>query len=277
MECEQEVATLTDGDDLDMDSIAADAEARAEQKELLCASLVDGVDRLQAEVVRLRDALAESEQRRLRQAEMARRSEEQRASIEERAGSALGELKRLQDELAAEQARRAAAEGSGAANLQKGQQSETMLTAARLKCTKLEASARQEAERADAAAEAVAEAAARADAAERRRHAASAAASKAESELDALMAKLETETAARQAVEREAEARRRQLDEATRACGLATDECARVRRRCELLEREVATLKGRLGDELGGGGGVGIDEVFRNLGQMESLVGKMPG
>ena len=74
------------------------------------------------------------------------------------------------------------------------------------------------------------------------------------------------EAKARRAAEEEASALKAQLEKALGACGTARDECVRVRRRNEQVERELKALKERMAAALGGGqgGGVGLDEVCRS-------------
>lgn len=75
--------------------------------------------------------------------------------------------------------------------------------------------------------------------------------------------------AAREKSERELDTVKKKFDEALKVCQKVSDECARVRRRNEHVERELENLKARLhlGED-----GVGIDEVFKNLGQMETII-----
>ena len=45
-----------------------------------------------------------------------------------------------------------------------------------------------------------------------------------------------------------------------------------MRRRSEQLERELAALKERVGQQGGAGGGIGLGDVFENLGEMEAMM-----
>lgn len=51
----------------------------------------------------------------------------------------------------------------------------------------------------------------------------------------------------------------------------ATAECTRVRRRNEQLERELASER-QLLDEMKGGGAAGLDAVFGNINEMETML-----
>ena len=79
-------------------------------------------------------------------------------------------------------------------------------------------------------------------------------------------------SAAREREAAEAEAVKRKLADALHVCQTARDECGRVRRRNEQVERELIGLKERMGEPLDGTPCVGIEEVFKNLGQIETMV-----
>ena len=89
------------------------------------------------------------------------------------------------------------------------------------------------------------------------------------------IAQLEAERRARSDAERASAAHKEKLDGALKACRQAGEECERVRRRNEQLEREVDNLKQRLGELNGKGeGGGSINEVFDDIAAMERLVNR---
>ena len=89
-------------------------------------------------------------------------------------------------------------------------------------------------------------------------------------ELKRLAAQLDAERAARDESEKAAAQQRDKLEQASKTCKQATEECSRVRRRNEQLEREVETLRQRLGE--GSAGSVGLGDVYDNLESMEQIM-----
>lgn len=291
----------------DMDAIAAQVAEREVQRLSLCAALAEGLGGVHEELAAARAALEQSQRLRSHETNLAQQAHAQAQALEARAVEAAAERERLASELEAEQARRAAAEGAGRGQIQQTQQAQAFATGARfvalgieraaarlrnrsrharaarvlcsyrvaphrLKLAKVEADAQREAARADTAEQRAEAAEQRAAAAEQRAAVAEQRAATAEHAASEERAR--AQPAARQAREQR-DTQREKLEDALRACKLATDECERVRRRNEQLERELSLLKQRLGElraEEGGGGGGGLDEVFNSLGEMETIM-----
>ena len=96
------------------------------------------------------------------------------------------------------------------------------------------------------------------------------AARRAAAELGALREQSAAEAAARVALEGAKTALSKQLAEAQRLCAAAGEECARVRKRNEQVERQLAAEAERRK-------ATGVDQVLDDLEQLEGLVGRMPG
>ena len=172
-------------------------------------------------------------------------------------------LRLLQAELEAEQARRLAAEGSSASQA-------AVSSGMGLKARKLEEQLAQAVQlhgELAAAADQAAERAARAEALAAREQQA---ARRAAAELGALREQSAAEAAARVALEGAKTALSKQLAEAQRLCAAAGEECARVRKRNEQVERQLAAEAERRK-------ATGVDQVLDDLEQLEGLVGRMPG
>ena len=286
--------TSTDASTLDsMTELLAQAAERNSEKEALCASIVgtynDELARtcdelsqtreafaesdrsrvqeiiaLREELARVRDALAESESMRSREATLARQSSGSQQVLERAVMDADAEAQRLRTALEAEQARTSSAEGSRQAAAAEINQLKALATGARLKNQKLEADVQRERAKCEAAAAHVAAAEAQAAAAAQM---ASNVQGKVASETHAA---LEREVATRKQAEKKAEALRMQLAEAMKACEAASAECARVRRRNEQLERELASER-ELANERHGEGPQGLGAVFDRLDEMETM------
>ena len=276
------------------------ARQRQAERESLFASLADDVPSLEAALLETRRELAEAQLQRSGEAALAQQLQQRLAVRDAQAHEQAAELRRLQArpctapapplhhpctapapppfhlrhrhccvlrllqaELEAEQARRLAAEGSSASQA-------AVSSGMGLKARKLEEQLAQAVQlhgELAAAADQAAERAARAEALAAREQQA---ARRAAAELGALREQSAAEAAARVALEGAKTALSKQLAEAQRLCAAAGEECARVRKRNEQVERQLAAEAERRK-------ATGVDQVLDDLEQLEGLVGRMPG
>ena len=187
------------------------------------------------------------------------------ASLESGIGGLHSELAAVREQLRLSEQARANEERSA-------KQAAALSSGARLKANKLEADAAKATERAEAAEAQLMAMEQRLGAAEM---AAEAARRSLPTEAGPTIAQLEAERRARSDAERASAAHKEKLDGALKACRQAGEECERVRRRNEQLEREVDNLKQRLGElNSKGEGGGSINEVFDDIAAMERLVNR---
>ena len=227
------------------------------------------------ELASCRAALAAAAQQRQSDAALLQQAQTQLRQAQSQASIAENDAGALRHELEAEQAKRCNVEGASQSHVLQAQQAQALAAGARMKLAKTEGDALRERQRAEIAERAAADAVAHVAAAE-------AEATHAANALRGFKQQLEAEQLARTAAERQAQLSSEKLEAALKTCKQATDECGRVRRRNEQLEREVAALKQRLGEELGGcgcgggadgvGGAGGLGEVFENLESMEQTM-----
>jgi chromosome segregation ATPase len=149
------------------------------------------------------------------------------------------------------------------------QQANALATGSRFKVGKLEADLQRAVARADVAEQQLAAMESRLAAAERE---AGSERRRAAAEVGPARDQLDAERRARIEAERAGAAHKEKHEAALKACRQAGDECERVRRRNETLEREVESLKQRLGEQTGGSGPSSLNEVFDDLAAMERLV-----
>ena len=222
-----------------------DQAEREAERSTLVASLEQGIGGLDAEIADLRAALQQAEL--TLKAEAARSAELQAA------------LQKAEMAVKAESA--------------KAQQANALSSGARLKVGKLEDDLNKVSARAEVAESQLAMMERRAAEAE---FAATDAMRRSAAEVGPAHQQIDAERAARHSAEQAAAATAKKLEAALKACRGASDECERVRRRNEQLEREVESLKRRLGEQQqeAAGGPTSINEVYDDLAAMERLVNR---
>ena len=253
-----EVAALED-----LTRVSQLAQQRQAEKDRLCASLVDDLAALQQALLEARQELAEEQRLRAGEAALAQQAQQKLAARDAQVQEQAAVLKRLEAELQAEQTRRQAAEGSSQAQ-------QAVATGMGMKARKLEAQVEEQAQaqvRLQAAAEQAEARAVRAEELARREQQRG---RSAVAELGALKEQREADAAARQTLEGAKATLAKQLAEAQKLCLMAGEECSRVRRRNEQLERQVA-------NELARRQATGVDQVLEDLEQLEGMMGEMPG
>mmetsp|Transcript_14460 Transcript_14460/g.31005 ORF Transcript_14460/g.31005 Transcript_14460/m.31005 type:complete len:323 (+) Transcript_14460:322-1290(+) len=245
--------------------------ARTADKEMLCSAALDAGNELSAHAVQLHDALEASLAARVYDATLAQQTHAAKDSLERQLAACNQSLQTCEQELAAERARRKAAEGSSASCQAQAKAQQAVASGVVLKLQMLEKQAAE-------SGSAVAAERRRADAAEARAAQAEAALRKASEALSSLREEAASTAARARGLEASMQETNKQqqseLLRTQRLCVDAKEECARVRRRNEQLERELASFRARCGIESSGGAKVDIGEVMGNLEQMESLMAK---
>ena len=236
-----------------------DLAEREAQRRALVASLEEGIGGLDEENANLRAALRQSGS--AVQAEAASSAELHAAlqAAEARSAELEKALQRAEMAIKAEAA--------------KVQQANALSSGARLKVGKLDDDLKKATARAEAAEGQLAMMERRAGEAE---FAAMEARRVAASEVGPAHQQIDAERKARHDAEQAAAATAKKLEAALKACRQAGDECERVRKRNDQLEREVETLRRRLGEQQAddAGGPTSIKEVFDDLAAMERLVNR---
>ena len=250
----------------DMSQIADLVAQRQAEKDQLCASITDELGGVHTVLLETQQELENTQRLRQQERALAQQVQPQLAARERQVQEQAAEIERLRAALEAEQARRQAAESSNA-------QQQAVATGMGLKARQLEAQQQQAAAAQQQLVEAAGAAEARAKRAEelfaRERERQQQLQQRATAELDALRQQCAAEGGARARLEKERAALAKQLADAQRLCAAAGEECARVRRRNDQLERQAAA-------EAELRRATGVDQVLDDLGQLETMMGRMP-
>jgi len=256
-------------------AIAAQVAERAQMKEALCMSMSSQLIGVHEELAAARHDLAESKAMRSRETAFAQQASQSRSALEAELERHAAQVQQLQGELDVERAKRTAAEGIAAAGQAQAKQQQAVAGGVLLKIKKLESDLAAANERAATEASSAAAAAKRAESAEAAAKALQLELQRARELIEA--AATNKATGDRQLVSAERAAaglskkHEKELSAAHQACAAASEECLRVRKRNEALERELGNLRERCGlDRKSGLADTGT--VLGNLEQMEEMI-----